>query len=833
MEKRGISNIISVAIIILVAIALIAVVWFSIRGGIIRIGESIEPEYIVLSADYSIMSASSDGEEAPVKVIVKKTSADKTFPTVVMIDSQGDTHSKSYTEEEVGIFQTVEFSFDWEDDLIAHGVNDLVKIEVYASLGNDKGDIVNSRAPKDFLITFEQPTSGEGSCGDETIGAGEVCDGSNLDGKSCASFPTYNSGTLDCTDSCGFDFSGCSYVPPPVCGNGVPETGEECDDLDDDNNDDCLNNCQNAECGDGYIWTGNEECDDGDTDNGDGCDSSCEVEQYWECSGEPSNCDAICGDGHTVAGEEACDDGINNGCAGYPGCNSDCSGLLQCGNNNVDCNEECDGSNLPNNLCTATCTETFCGDNIIQKPNGRGIGGPANNGMEDCDGNNLGGNTCGLLGFVSGGLSCSSCAFNTANCIGNSAIECQDGIDNDNDGATDLNDFSCLNAVDDDETNPKAQCQDGIDNDIDGTTDLNDISCNNKQDNDESACNNGVIELGETCDSNSIVCTTNGGYPGTKQCNNQCNGWGSCISTLSCGDGTLTIPPEQCDGTNLNGKTCSDFPQYNSGTLSCSSSNCQFVFTQCTTQTVCGNNNLEPGEVCDDGNTNDCDPYPGCSAQCNRLQFCGNGGSPECGEQCDDGNGDNRDNCKNNCQLAFCGDGVCGWNRSPPENSNSCPLDCPPNPTCFVKGSLVNTLFGERRIELLKEGDFVFGYDEKSDKKVLTRVDKVFVHETWSYLVINERLKVTREHPMLINGVWSEIGKAKLGDFVKTENGEERITSVEEVFEEETVYTLDVGHPDTFIVEGYVVHNKAPGEQILPGDKFFFPGGGGLPGGQE
>lgn len=75
--------------------------------------------------------------------------------------------------------------------------------------------------------------------------------------------------------------------------------------------------------------------------------------------------------------------------------------------------------------------------------------------------------------------------------------QCRDGRDNDGDGAVDLNDFSCANALDNDEANPKSQCQDGIDNDNDGAVDLADFSCgNNKQHNDEanpkSQCQDGI-----------------------------------------------------------------------------------------------------------------------------------------------------------------------------------------------------------------------------------------------------------------------------------------------------------------------------------------------------
>ena len=78
-----------------------------------------------------------------------------------------------------------------------------------------------------------------------------------------------------------------------VCGDGILEGDEQCDDGNSNNNDDCLNSCQNPVCGDGIIWdtgTGTEQCDDGNTNNNDGCSSICEVENGWLCLGEPSEC---------------------------------------------------------------------------------------------------------------------------------------------------------------------------------------------------------------------------------------------------------------------------------------------------------------------------------------------------------------------------------------------------------------------------------------------------------------------------------------------------------------------------------------------------------------
>jgi cysteine-rich repeat protein len=71
-----------------------------------------------------------------------------------------------------------------------------------------------------------------------------------------------------------------------------------------------------AECGDGDVELG-EECDDGDLDTGDGCDDECDVQDGFECSGEPSVCEiSDCGNGEVDAGED---------CDGGPCCDDDCT----------------------------------------------------------------------------------------------------------------------------------------------------------------------------------------------------------------------------------------------------------------------------------------------------------------------------------------------------------------------------------------------------------------------------------------------------------------------------------------------------------------------------
>jgi len=142
---------------------------------------------------------------------------------------------------------------------------------------------------------------------------------------------------------------------PGVCGDGVRDDGEECDDGNDAFDDACLPSCEFANCGDGYTYVGQEQCDDANDDSTDECTSICTL--------------ARCGDGH-LHPPEICDSGKANSDMIYGGCGSNCKPGPGCGDGKANGPEECDDGNRdPADGCLASCIEaTSCKQVLEQSP---------------------------------------------------------------------------------------------------------------------------------------------------------------------------------------------------------------------------------------------------------------------------------------------------------------------------------------------------------------------------------------------------------------------------------------------------------------------------------
>jgi len=192
----------------------------------------------------------------------------------------------------------------------------------------------------------------------------------------------------------------CGGFPSENCGNGIDgETGEECDDGNNESCDGCSSTCRDEACGNGRIDCG-EVCDDGaavDECAGDcaadcmslfpvcgndvtECDEDDDDGNQIDCDGVSSSCRIEeCGNGVRECGEE-CDD------AADPDCNVAACRLapVDCGNDILDQGELCDDGNTDDcDGCSHVCTPEGCGNNI---PETCPVGSPVPS--EECDDGN-------------------------------------------------------------------------------------------------------------------------------------------------------------------------------------------------------------------------------------------------------------------------------------------------------------------------------------------------------------------------------------------------------------------------------------------------------------
>ena len=213
---------------------------------------------------------------------------------------------------------------------------------------------------------------------------------------------------------------------------------------------------------------------------------------------------------------------------------------------------------------------------------GEEVGGPAcGNGMldvgEPCDGADLGGADCVGEGFAGGTLACTpQCMLDTGGCL---AAVCGDGIHQRGE-----------------------QCDCGGAGSACSPAQLADQSCT------------------------TLSAPTGGNYSGgTLGCTAQCAFDES--GCTACGDGTID-PGETCDGANLGGQTCISMG-FDTGTLACAP-NCTFNTGGCVDY-FCGNGTCDPGEdSCSCGS--DCPDDPNsCAIPCE----CGSsGGNCYCDAAC-------------------------------------------------------------------------------------------------------------------------------------------------------------------------------------------------------
>jgi len=141
---------------------------------------------------------------------------------------------------------------------------------------------------------------------------------------------------------------------------------------------------------------------------------------------------------------------------------------------------------------------------------------------------------------------------------------------------------------------------------------------------------------------------------------------------------------------------------------------------------------------------------------------------------------------------------------------------------CFLSGTKIAMADGSlKNIQDIKVGDLAQSYDTADGEWKSSMVTEVFHHMpeemTDYYLIINDDLKVTPNHPLYVDGKWVTAGDLKIGDPFG-----EGVRSMEKVFEQVPTYNFEVEPYHTYNVvwgennTASVVHNKPqpPGPEL-------------------
>ncbi len=522
-------------------------------------------------------------------------------------------------------------------------------------------------------------------CGDGTIDAPyENCDplapGNGPGGCDVDCFSVCGDGMLEgleqCDDGNQTDGDGCSSTcQTGVCGNGSIEPGEQCDDGNTTNGDGCSSHCQTTVCGNSVIEDG-EECDDGNATSGDGCSSTCVFEGCpltgtWQ-SAVPS--------AFTWTLVEAPDGTISGlryppsspaSAAPVTGSRTGLSVSLTFGGQTFTGDmDDCDTVpmlNAPFFFYLLRTRSTYCGDGTTQAPD------------ETCDDGNF---------TNDDGCTVACTAAVCGNGITEAPEQCDDGNATNGDGcSTTCQTNVCGNGT----IEPGEQCDDGNTINGDGCS----ARCQ------PNVCGNGVIEDGEECD--------DGNGANGDSCSSLCvfvgcpltGTWRSGVvlrsdltwTLIEAGDGTISgvafAAGAPASNTPLTGSrtgkavsislgsivftgtmsTCDDLPV--------TFSPLELTLTR-TRSTYCGDGVQQAAfEVCDDGNLDNGDT---CTVACSAPTGCGNG-LLETGEECDDANGSSDDACVAGCLLNVCGDGFVQAGTEACDDGNTasgdgCAADC-------------------------------------------------------------------------------------------------------------------------------------------------------------
>ncbi len=136
---------------------------------------------------------------------------------------------------------------------------------------------------------------------------------------------------------------------------------------------------------------------------------------------------------------------------------------------------------------------------------------------------------------------------------------------------------------------------------------------------------------------------------------------------------------------------------------------------------------------------------------------------------------------------------------------------------CFAEGTKILMANGEyKNIEDISEGDYISTKEKFfSANLVAAKVLSTISHDVNEYILINDQLKVTKEHILFINGGWKQAINIKIGDYLLDKDGHEvEVVSIKTIKGPVKVYNFTVENQHTYFADDFYVHNEKGGYEV-------------------
>ncbi|MBX4196047.1 hypothetical protein KW805_00460 [Candidatus Pacearchaeota archaeon] len=251
MSKRGLSDVVTTVLIILLVLAAIVIVWKFTAPSIRSAGEQVETNSLTAVLVVVSKSISDNTSTSNISFIVKKNAGSEEVVgfDVILEDASGNTKKfTNYESTALKAFETARVSVNYTS------LSSIKKILLVPLVKNSQtGKIITGKIPS---ITTVSSGTGTGSssggggspsvCGNGVREGNEVCDGGS---QSCTTTGGY-SGTQTCKSDCtGYN----SCTTTQRCGDGVVNGPEVCDYSG-------TISCTGIDQGTGLSFTGTKAC---------------------------------------------------------------------------------------------------------------------------------------------------------------------------------------------------------------------------------------------------------------------------------------------------------------------------------------------------------------------------------------------------------------------------------------------------------------------------------------------------------------------------------------------------------------------------------------------